>query len=93
MFLSDNWKAFIDEGNGRALLASKEAHWKWEEYEFETIPTSRLTTQIAQEIFASDDCHLPTLQQSYIVHTELFRIFNNHIHTINGELPTLCPIT
>jgi hypothetical protein len=91
--ISDNWKAFIDEGNGRAMLASKEANWVWEEYELGPIPTSMLTTQIAMELFATGNCHLPTLQQSYIVHTELFRIFNDHIQIITGVHPTICPIT
>lgn len=60
---------------------------------FETQFQSNLTTQIVDDIFNHDRCLLPTLQESFFAHNELFRIFNTHIKKISNEQKTLCPIT
>ena len=41
---------------------------------------SNSTTKILLDILEKDGCLLPTLQNSYFAHKELFRIFNNHIN-------------
>lgn len=90
---SENYLVFADEGKDRALLARKENSWRWDEYEFQVLYTSALTTGIANAIFEKDTCELPTLRDSYRLHSELFRIFNQHIQQVTGKLPTCCPIT
>lgn len=54
---------------------------------------SDITTRIANDIFIKDDCLLPTLQDSYFSHCELFRIFNAHIKKLTNQEKELCPIT
>lgn len=55
--------------------------------------TSSLTTKIANDIFTSDKCLLPTLEDSYYIHNELFTTFNRHVKKVSDTKPTLCPIT
>jgi len=60
---------------------------------FHTEFQSTLTTQIADDILTKDDCKLPSLEDSFIAHKELFRIFNKHIQKLTNERRLLCPIT
>ena len=55
--------------------------------------TSELTKIIVEDIINNDDCELPTLDDSYHIHSELFRIFNNHIKKLTNKDIKLCPIT
>ena len=54
---------------------------------------STLTTKIVKDIFEHDKSLLPTLEESKIVHYELFRIFNSHIKKITDMEVEKCPIT
>jgi len=54
---------------------------------------SDLTTLILKDIFEKDSCLLPSLEDSYHIHKELFRIFNAHIHKFLKKRVELCPIT
>lgn len=60
---------------------------------FQNEYVSDITTRIANDIFAKDNCLLPTLQDSYFSHCELFRIFNAHIKKLTNQEKELCPIT
>ena len=60
---------------------------------FHTEFQSTLTTQIVDDILTKDDCKLPSLEDSFIAHKELFRIFNKHIQKLTNERRLLCPIT
>lgn len=55
--------------------------------------TSELTTKIVQDILLKDDCLLPSLKESSVLHKELFRVFNKHIKNILNKDVKLCPIT
>lgn len=55
--------------------------------------TSSITTKISQEILEKDSCELTTLENSQVLHKEIFRIFNLHVNKITGEQIELCPIT
>jgi hypothetical protein len=90
---SDNYRIFVNETNDKALIASKENNWQWEEHAFETVYSSNLTSKIALSIFETDSCNLPSLQESFLLHDELFRIFNHHIKRITGRDEGFCPIT
>jgi len=54
---------------------------------------SSLTTKIASDIIEKDDCNLTTIENSYPLHAELFRILNEHIKKLTNEDVKLCPIT
>lgn len=54
---------------------------------------SDITTRIANDIFTKDNCLLPTLEESYFSHCELFRIFNAHLKKLTNREKELCPIT
>lgn len=60
---------------------------------FQNELVSDTTTRIATDILLKDDCLLPTLQDSYFSHSELFRIFNDHIRKLTGQETEWCPIT
>jgi len=62
-----------------------------EQFEFQH--TSELTKKIASDILQTDDCLLPSIEELYLVHSELFRIFNSHIKKLKNNEPDLCPIT
>ena len=63
------------------------------EIKFKNELQSSLTTKIVHDILESDNCNLPTLEESSYAHHELFSIFNKHIKKISGEDRELCPIT
>ena len=54
---------------------------------------SELTYKIVQDIFNTNSCLLPTLQDSYKSHSELFQIFNNHLQKHLHHKVQKCPIT
>ncbi|HXV45761.1 MAG TPA: hypothetical protein VD736_03720 [Nitrososphaera sp.] len=60
---------------------------------FQNEYVSDVTTRIANDIFSEDECLLPRLQDSYLSHCELFRIFSNHIKKLTSQEMELCPIT
>jgi len=55
--------------------------------------TSSMTTKIVKDVIENDDCCLTSIENSYHLHAELFRIFNEHIKKITNEDVKLCPIT
>ncbi|MDC0438376.1 Gfo/Idh/MocA family oxidoreductase [Nitrosopumilus sp.] len=54
---------------------------------------SNTTTKIVEDIFKKQSCDLPTLEDLYFSHCELFRIFNKHLKKTTNKKPKLCPIT
>lgn len=76
----------VDQGYVNTFQGKKNLKFKFEH-------TSSLTAKIAHDIFTNDACLLPTLEDSYYIHNELFRIFNQHMKKILNDKPKLCPIT
>ena len=66
---------------------------KIKNYEFEFEPTSELSKKIVIDLLKNKKCKLPSLEESYLNHSELFRIFNSKIKRITGKNNKLCPIT
>jgi len=64
-----------------------------QEFQFKFEHPSSLTTKIAKDIIEKDDCDLTTIENSYNLHAELFRILNAHIKKLTNEDVKLCPIT
>jgi hypothetical protein len=54
---------------------------------------SELTYKIVQDIFKTNSCILPTLEDSFHAHLELFRIFNKHLSKHFHYKAQKCPIT
>ena len=61
--------------------------------EFHTEYQSNISLDVANDVLTSDNCLLPTLENSFHVHSELFRIFNLHVEKILKQKNLLCPIT
>jgi hypothetical protein len=91
--ISDNYRIAVNESKDKALVTTKENDWQWEEEEFQVLYSSNLTTKIASSIFEHDTCNLPTIQDSFLLHNELFEIFNQHIKYLTGKNVFRCPIT
>jgi len=90
---SDHYRVSVNESDHHALLSRKESDWRWEEHPFETLYSSNLTNRIARSILEEDACDLPTVEDSYWLHKELFRVFNSHIKRLTGGVGNVCPIT
>ncbi len=54
---------------------------------------SELTHKIIREILTNDSCSLPTVENSFKIHSELFRIFNSHLYKHLNQKMEKCPIT
>lgn len=85
--------AFADEAADFALRSGSGKDSRWRESEFGHRHVSDVTTSIAADILASDDCRLATLARSADMHNLLFDAFNNHLERDTGRRPLLCPIT
>jgi len=80
----------IDESNGKLFdLINPEN----KDFSFSYEHASSLTTKIIKEILENDSCQLTNLQDSFSLHREIFRIFNNHIKKITNKETSVCPIT
>ena len=80
----------VDEVNENAFNLANNNPPKIE-FKFEHVST--LTTKIVTDIINNDNCILTNLENSYHLHYELFRIFNEHIKKVTNEDVKLCPIT
>lgn len=78
----------IDETNQKAtdMINGKEMDFSYEH-------ASTLTTSISKDILEKDNCGLSTLEDSRVLHTEIFRMFNSHVNKVTGGKVELCPIT
>ncbi len=88
MFISKNIKIIVDETNSKLILNTGK-----EKLDFKTDFVSNITNNIVNDILEKDSCLLPTLKNSFIAHTELFRIFNEHLKKTRNHQSKLCPIT
>jgi len=80
----------IDETNEKIVALNKKVDDEWE-FKFEHV--SDLTTTIIKDILDKGKCMLPTLEDSFYAHAELFRVFNTHIKKLLNYDLKLCPIT
>ena len=87
--MSNNRRIIIDETYERILYAHKIP--RSSNFEFENV--SDLTTKISKDILFQDSCMLPSLEDSFPAHNELFRIFNKHLSSITGKIIKKCPLT
>lgn len=86
---TDSINYVIDELNQNALKIEKIN----KKFNFRFEHASQLTTKIAKDILEKNTSLLPKLDESYVHHTELFRVFNSHIKKQLKRRISLCPIT
>ena len=80
----------VDETNGEVLSYGDIGNSNLE-FKFEFV--SSTTTSAVNDIFAQDDCLLPSLTELFDIHSEIFRIFTEHLNKSSDENIKLCPIT
>ena len=54
---------------------------------------SELTSEIVESLLEFGDCGLATINESYILHSEMINAFNKHLFSINKHNSNICPIT
>lgn len=54
---------------------------------------SNLTNKIVYDILTTGTSKLPSIEESYFIHTEIFRIFLKHLKKFRQKTLTKCPIT
>jgi len=88
--IAPNKHIMIDETNQRIFDL---VDFKNKELSFENELVSSITTKIASDILQKDCCDLTTLEDSQVLHNEIFKMFNTHIEKVTGKHVELCPIT
>jgi predicted dehydrogenase len=86
---TDSVTYVIDELNQNALKIGKTN----KKFNFIYDHVSQSTTKIVMDILEKNKSFLPQLDESYVNHIELFRIFNLHIKKQLKRDISLCPIT
>ena len=86
---TDSVTYVIDELNQNGLKIGKIN----KKFNFIYEHVSQSTTKIARDILEKNKSFLPKLDESYVNHIELFRIFNSHIKKQLKRDISLCPIT
>lgn len=88
--VGDKKHILVDETNQKILdMVNHED----EKFSFVYEHASTLTIKITDDILEKDSCQLTTIEDSRILHKEIFRIFNSHINKITGKQMEICPIT
>jgi hypothetical protein len=87
-FIGQNMKIILNETDSKLLFTNTK-----KKFNFKTNFVSSITNTIAQDILKKDSCLLPTLENSYYVHSQLFKIFNKHLKKSNHIKSKFCPIT
>jgi hypothetical protein len=85
--------AVVDELNRKACLWGTNQGGEWAQFDYREPRVSEATPQIVDEVLRTDTCSLPTLEEAFDVHDELFRIFNAHLKRLRGRAPEMCPVT
>ena len=88
--ITNELKIIIDETDEKITVYQDKRNYNLE-YNHESV--SNTSIQIIDDILKNDKSLLPTLNDSFIGHAELFRIFNSHINKLLKENLELCPIT
>ena len=66
---------------------------KKQSYDIPFLWQSYLTAQYVKQIINKQDCGLPSLSQSFMVHKPMINCFNEYLSKSLGKKVTICPIT
>ncbi len=83
----------VEEEKGMARMSKKEKGWEWEEIKFKWSYQSELTHKVVEEIIATGECGLPSIEESYLIHKPLLNSFIAHLERMTGKKYSSCPIT
>ena len=91
---ADNLNAIVDEGNGWVRIATKESGWQWAEDKAKIIYyQSELSNKIAEDIFETGQCDLPTFVEATKLHIPFINAMLEHINRHGDDKHAACPIT
>jgi hypothetical protein len=91
---ADNLNAIVDEGRGFVRIATKENGWQWvEENEKVVYFQSELSSKIAEDIFETGQCDLPTFSEATELHIPFINTMLEHINRYGVDKHSACPIT
>lgn len=83
----------VEEEKGLARISREQGDWEWEEIEFKWPYQSELTHKVVEEIIATGNCDLPSIEESYLIHKPLLNSFMSHLEGITAKKYPSCPIT
>lgn len=84
----------LDEANGWVRYRGAENKWQVEIREEPIVHyISEFTNRIAESIFTTGDCKLPTYTESSELHILFLRQLMTHFSSVQNEPCTVCPIT
>lgn len=83
----------VEEEKGVARLSKEKNNWKWEEVRFKWPYQSELTHKLVEEIIATGNCGLTSIEESYLIHKPLLSSFIDYLERITGKKYPACPIT
>lgn len=67
----ENVRVWVSETAEKGFIAVKDSDWDLCEYHYQPPYTSIVTTQIAEEVFSNDSCHLPKVEELFASHKAL----------------------
>jgi len=88
--IGKNNRVIVDETNEKITVLKGKLDPK---IKFLFAHVSNTTTDIILDIFEKDHCLLPSLEDLFYPHLELFNIFNKHLVKILKKEIKICPIT
>ena len=88
--ITNELKIIIDETDEKITVYQDKRNYN---LEFNHENVSNTSIQIINDILKNDKSLLPTINDLFDGHVELFRIFYAHINKLLNENVTLCPIT
>jgi len=89
-FVTKNSQIIIDETNEKIIKIKNLDNFQ---SPFKYLHVSDLTHKIVLEILKNNDCCLPKIEDLFLAHCELFKIFNSHVKKLTNKEFTSCPIT
>ncbi len=91
--VGDQIRCVVSEPWQKATIYRAENNWEPIEMVFETPYQSQLTGKLISEIMDTENCSLPTYDESIKLHLPLLKAFMAHLKKETGKDVNICPIT
>jgi len=88
LFVTNNYKILVNETDSKLTVIKGT-----KKLNFKNKNLSDISNHIAYDILTDNSSMLPTLEDCYMLHLELFKIFNQHLKKFKKRSYKLCPIT